>query len=47
MHSDFVEARFMARLKCPNCSREFVRQVARVGFKERLLEWFSFYPFKC
>jgi len=47
MHSDLVEARSMARLKCPNCSREFVRQVARGGVKERLLEWFSFYPFKC
>ena len=47
MHSDFVEARAMARLKCPNCSREFVRQVAPVGFKERLLERISFYPFKC
>ena len=47
MHSDFVEARSMARLKCPNCSREFVRQVAPVGFKERLLERVSFYPFKC
>ena len=47
MHSDFVEARSIARLKCPNCSREFVRQVAPVGFKERLLERISFYPFKC
>jgi len=47
MHSDLVEARSMARLKCPNCSGKFVRQVARGGFKERLLEWISFYPFKC
>ncbi len=47
MHSDFVETRSMARLKCPNCSGEFVRQVALGGFIERLLEWISFYPFKC
>ena len=37
----------MAQLKCPNCSQEFVRRVARAGSKERLLEWISFYPFKC
>ena len=47
MHSDFVDTRSMARLKCPNCSREFVKQVARAGLKERLLEWFYVYPFKC
>jgi hypothetical protein len=47
MHFDVAEAHSKAQLKCPNCSREFVRQVAPVGFKERLLERVSFYPFKC
>lgn len=37
----------MAQLKCPNCNREFVRRVARVGFIERLLGLFYIYPFKC
>jgi hypothetical protein len=37
----------MAQLKCPNCSREFVRRVARVGFTERLLGLLYIYPFKC
>ena len=47
MYYDSVAARSMARPKCPNCSRTFVRQVARIGFKERLLKWIFFYPFKC
>ena len=47
MHSDFVDARSIARLKCPNCSREFVRQVAPASLKERLLESCYVYPFKC
>jgi predicted nucleic acid-binding Zn ribbon protein len=37
----------MAQLKCPQCNREFVRRVARVGFTERLLGLFCIYPFKC
>jgi len=37
----------MPQLKCPNCSREFVRRVARVGLRERLAGWFYIYPFKC
>ena len=37
----------MAQLKCPNCNREFVRRVGRVGLVERLISWFYIYPFKC
>ena len=37
----------MPQLKCPNCSREFVRRVARVGLMERMAGWFYIYPFKC
>ena len=37
----------MPQLKCPYCSREFVRRVARVGMRERMAGWFHVYPFKC
>jgi hypothetical protein len=37
----------MADLKCPNCARDFVRRVSRVGLGERLLSVFYVYPFKC
>lgn len=37
----------MPQLKCPNCSRQFVRRVSRVGFMERLLGLIYIYPFKC
>jgi PilZ domain len=37
----------MPQLKCPNCSREFVRRVARIGFRERMAGWVYIYPFKC
>jgi hypothetical protein len=37
----------MAQVKCPNCSRQFVRRVAAVRSAERLLGIFSVYPFKC
>ena len=37
----------MANLKCPNCSRDFVRRVSRSGFVEVLLSLFYVYPFKC
>ena len=37
----------MSRLKCPSCSREFVRRVARVGFWERIIGCVFSYPFKC
>lgn len=43
----FVESKPMSRLKCPNCSREFVRRVARVGWAERVAGWVYIYPFKC
>jgi len=47
MQSSLVESQTMLQLKCPNCSREFVRRVARVGLRERLAGWFYIYPFKC
>ena len=47
MQCDFVESQPMAQLKCPNCSREFVRRVARVGLREHLASLFRIYPFKC
>jgi hypothetical protein len=37
----------MAQLKCPNCGREFVRRVSRVGPIEIFLSYFYVYPFKC
>src|SRR5574341_862952 len=37
----------MAQVKCPNCSRQFVRRVAAVRSAERVLGLFSIYPFKC
>jgi hypothetical protein len=37
----------MAHLKCPNCSREFVRRVSRVGLLERSMGWIFISPFKC
>jgi signal transduction histidine kinase len=37
----------MVNLKCPNCSKEYVARVARVGFTEKLLSLFYIYPFKC
>ena len=37
----------MGEIKCPNCSRDFVRAVARRGIIERLLGLFSVYPYKC
>jgi hypothetical protein len=37
----------MADLRCPNCSKEYVARVARVGFVEGLLGLFYIYPFKC
>jgi hypothetical protein len=37
----------MADLRCPNCSKEYVARVARVGFVEGLLGLFYVYPFKC
>ncbi len=47
MPSSLVESQPMPQLKCPNCSREFVRRVARVGLKERVAGWFYVYPFRC
>jgi hypothetical protein len=47
MTSILVESQAMPQLKCPSCSREFVRRVARVGLRERLAGWFYIYPFKC
>jgi len=47
MQSSLVESQPMSQLKCPNCSREFVRRVARIGLKERLAGWLYIYPFKC
>ena len=37
----------MAQVKCPNCSRPFVRRVAIVGSAETLLGIFFVYPFRC
>jgi hypothetical protein len=37
----------MADPRCPNCSKEYVARVARVGFAEQLLSLFYIYPFKC
>jgi hypothetical protein len=37
----------MAQVKCPNCSRPFVRRVAIVGSAETLLGMFFVYPFRC
>lgn len=37
----------MAQLKCPNCSRQFVRRVSRNGLAESLLGLVYVYPFKC
>ena len=37
----------MAEIRCPNCSKEYVARVARVGFAEAILSLFYIYPFKC
>ena len=37
----------MTQLKCPNCSRQFVRRVSRRGVAESLLSVVYVYPFKC
>lgn len=37
----------MANIKCPNCAREFVRRVSRVGLIEKILGLIYVYPFKC
>ena len=37
----------MSQLKCPSCSREFVRRVARAGLRDWLAGWLFIYPFKC
>jgi len=37
----------MAQLKCPKCSRQFVRRVSRSGLVESLLSLVYVYPFKC
>lgn len=37
----------MAQLKCPKCSRQFVRRVSRSGLLESLLSLVYVYPFKC
>jgi PilZ domain-containing protein len=37
----------MAQLKCPNCGRDFVRRVSRIGLLEVALSYFYIYPFKC
>lgn len=37
----------MAQVKCPNCSRQFVRRVSIVGSAETLLGVFFIYPFRC
>lgn len=37
----------MAQLKCPKCSRQFVRRVARSGLAEAVLSLIYIYPFKC
>jgi PilZ domain len=37
----------MAEIRCPNCSKEYVARVARVGFAEEILSLFYIYPFKC
>ena len=37
----------MSQVKCPSCSREFVRRVVRAGLREWLAGWFFIYPFKC
>jgi hypothetical protein len=37
----------MSQVKCPSCSREFIRRVVRAGLGERLAGWFFIYPFKC
>ena len=38
---------YMTNLKCPNCSRDFVRRVSRSGLWEFLLSLVYVYPFKC
>jgi PilZ domain len=47
MPSSPVESQTMPQLKCPSCTREFVRRVIRVGLRERVAGWFYIYPFKC
>lgn len=37
----------MVQLKCPECSRRFVRRVSRSGPAETLLSVVYIYPFKC
>lgn len=37
----------MEQVKCPNCSRQFVRRVSSVGSAETFLGLFCIYPFKC
>ena len=47
MPSSLLESQSMPQLKCPNCSRGFVRRVARIGLRERVAGWFYIYPFRC
>jgi len=37
----------MPQPNCPKCSRDYVKRVSRVGFKERLLSIIYVYPFRC
>ena len=37
----------MAKVKCPNCARDFVRRISRSGLLEKFLSTFYVYPFKC
>ena len=37
----------MSQVKCPSCSRGFVRRVVRAGLRDWLAGWFFIYPFKC
>lgn len=37
----------MTPLRCPDCSRDFIRRVARSGAWEVLLSLFYVYPYKC
>ena len=44
---NFLRESCMTRPICPNCSKEYVTRVARVGLIEHLLSLFYVYPFKC
>ena len=37
----------VTQLTCPQCSSEFVKRVRKKGFKERLLDRFCCYRFRC